>query len=234
MPVSAPATALIIPALNEEPVIARMLAAIPPDLYRAVIVADNGSEDKTAEIAAGCGAIVVREPERGYGAACLAAIAALPPEIGIVVFQQADLSEDPEDARALLAPILAGAAELVIGSRTLGRADRGALLPHQEFGNRLATTLIRWIWGHRYTDLGPFRAITRPALERLRMRDRNYGWTVEMQVRALQERLRVAEVPVRSRVRAAGINKVSGDWRASLRAGQVILTTIARLAIRGA
>lgn len=233
MPVSASATALIIPALNEEPVIGRMLAAIPPGLYRQIIVADNGSTDQTSQVAGGCGAVVVREPERGYGAACLKAIAALPDDIEIVVFQQADASEDPEDARALLAPILAGEADLVIGSRTLGRADRGALLPHQEFGNRLATTLIRWIWGHRYTDLGPFRAITRGALRRLGMRDRNYGWTVEMQVRALQEKLRVVEVPVRSKVRAAGVNKVSGNWKASLRAGQVILTTIARLAIRG-
>lgn len=233
MPVSASATALIIPALNEEPVIGRMLAAIPPGLYCQIIVADNGSTDQTSEIAGGCGARVVREPERGYGAACLKAIAALPDGVEIVVFQQADASEDPEDARALLAPILAGEADLVVGSRTLGRADRGALLPHQEFGNRLATTLIRWIWGHRYTDLGPFRAITREALRRLGMRDRNYGWTVEMQVRALQQKLRVVEVPVRSKVRAAGVNKVSGNWRASLRAGQVILTTIARLAIRG-
>lgn len=233
MPVSASATALIIPALNEEPVIGRMLTAIPPGLYRQIIVADNGSTDQTSQIAGGCGAVVVREPERGYGAACLKAIAALPDDIEIVVFQQADASEDPEDARALLAPLLAGAADLVIGSRTLGRADRGALLPHQEFGNRLATTLIRWIWGHRYTDLGPFRAITREGLQRLGMRDRNYGWTVEMQVRALQEKLRVVEVPVRSKVRAAGVNKVSGNWKASLRAGQVILTTIAKLAIRG-
>ena len=233
MPVSASATALIIPALNEEPVIGRMLAAIPPGLYRQIIVADNGSTDQTSQVAGGCGAVVVREPERGYGAACLKAIAALPDDIEIVVFQQADASEDPEDARALLAPIVAGEADLVIGSRALGRADRGALLPHQEFGNRLATTLIRWIWGHRYTDLGPFRAITRDALRRLGMRDRNYGWTVEMQVRALQEKLRVVEVPVRSKVRAAGVNKVSGNWKASLRAGQVILTTIARLAIRG-
>lgn len=233
MPVSASATALIIPALNEEPVIGRMLAAIPPGLYGQIIVADNGSTDQTSEIAGGCGARVVREPERGYGAACLKAIAALPDGVEIVVFQQADASEDPEDARALLAPILAGEADLVIGTRTLGRADRGALLPHQEFGNRLATTLIRWIWGHRYTDLGPFRAITREALRRLGMRDRNYGWTVEMQVRALQQKLRVVEVPVRSKVRAAGVNKVSGNWKASFKAGQVILTTIARLAIRG-
>lgn len=233
MSVSARATALIIPALNEEPVIGRMLAAIPPGLYRQIIVADNGSTDQTSQIAGGCGAVVVREPERGYGAACLKAMAALEDEIEIVVFQQADASEDPEDARALLAPILAGEADLVIGSRTMGHADRGALLPHQEFGNRLATTLIRSIWGRRYTDLGPFRAITREALRRLRMRDRNYGWTVEMQVRALQQKLRVVEVPVRSKVRAAGVNKVSGNWKASLRAGQVILTTIARLAIRG-
>lgn len=218
--------ALIIPALNEEPVIAATLRAIPPGVFRLVIVADNGSTDRTAEVARACAATVVIEPERGYGAACLRALAALPPDIGAVVFLQADLSEDPSEATALLGPIERDEADLVLGSRLLGRAEKGALLPHQAFGNWLATTLIRLLYGHRYTDLCGFRAIRRDALERLRMQDRNYGWTVEMQVRALEQGLRVVEVPVSYRKRAAGVNKVSGNLRASLRAGWIILKTV--------
>jgi glycosyltransferase involved in cell wall biosynthesis len=221
--------ALIIPALNEEPVIAATLRALPPDIFRLVIVADNGSTDRTAEIARACGATVVVEPERGYGAACLRALAALPPEIDAVAFLQADLSEDPSQAPLLLAPIANGEADLVLGSRVLGRADKGALLPHQAFGNWLATTLVHLLYGHRYTDLCAYRAIRRDALDRLRMRDRNYGWTVEMQVRALEHGLRIREVPVSYRKRAAGVNKVSGNVRASLRAGWIILGTVLRL-----
>jgi glycosyltransferase involved in cell wall biosynthesis len=227
--VSEPGTlsaALIIPALNEEPVIATTLRAIPPGVFRLVIVADNGSQDRTVEVARACGATVVVEPERGYGAACLRALAALPPEIDAIVFLQADLSEDPTEAPALLRPIERGEADLVLGSRVLRRAEEGALLPHQAFGNRLATTLIRLLYGHRYTDLCGFRAIRRDALERLLMQDRNYGWTVEMQVRALEQGLRVLEVPVSYRKRAAGVNKVSGNLTASLRAGWIIVKTI--------
>jgi glycosyltransferase involved in cell wall biosynthesis len=221
--------ALIIPALNEEPVIAATLRAIPEGVFHLVIVADNGSTDRTAEAARACGATVTVEPERGYGAACLRALAELPPEIDAVVFLQADLSEDPAEAPLLLAPIARGEADLVLGSRVLRRADKGALLPHQAFGNWLATTLIHLLYGHRYTDLCAYRAIRRDALERLRMRDRNYGWTVEMQVRALQQGLRIREVPVSYRKRAAGVNKVSGNLRASVHAGWIILTTVFRL-----
>jgi glycosyltransferase involved in cell wall biosynthesis len=223
--------ALIIPALNEEEVIATTLRRVPRSLFRMIVVADNGSRDRTAEIARTCGAEVVREPERGYGAACLGGIAALPGEIEAVVFMQADSSEDPEEARLLLAPIEEGRADLVIGSRTLGKAEPGALLPHQVFGNRLATFLMHCLHGFRYTDLGPFRAIRRDALARLNMRDRGYGWTVEMQVRALQHGLRVLEVPVSYARRAAGENKVSGNIRASILAGAKILWTILRLSI---
>jgi glycosyltransferase involved in cell wall biosynthesis len=224
--------ALIIPALNEAAVLGRTLGSIPAGLFDLVIVADNGSTDLTSEIARGYGALAVWEPERGYGAACLAALASLPPEIGAVVFLQADSSEDPAEAELLLRPIQTGEADLVLGSRTMGQADRGALLPHQEFGNRVATTLTRLLYGHAYSDLGPFRAITVEALRRLRMRDRNYGWTIEMQVRALEEGLRIREVPVRYRVRAAGENKVSGNVMASLRAGWIIVWTILRLRFR--
>lgn len=224
--------ALIIPALNEAECLPLLFDAMPPDLFRWIIVADNGSTDDTAAVARARGAIVVAEPERGYGAASLAALAALPAEVEIVVWMQADLSEDPSQAAELMAPIRAGEADLVIGSRTLGTAAKGALLPHQQFGNRLACFLIRMFWGHRYTDLGPFRAIRRDALDRMRMADRNYGWTIEMQIKAVRMGLRVVEIPVRYGVRVAGENKVSGNWRASARAGWIILRTVFRFACR--
>ena len=221
--------ALVIPALNEEPVIARMLRGIPPGLFAAIVVADNGSTDRTREIAAECGAHVVTEPRRGYGAACLKALDALAPDIDTVVFMQADCSENPEEARRLLEPIARCEAGLVIGSRVTGAADPGALLPHQRFGNLLAISLIRWLYGFRYTDLGPFRAIRVDVLRRLHMRELAFGWTVEMQVRALEEGILVCEVPVSYHKRAAGENKVSGNLKASLKAGFVILATVFRL-----
>lgn len=227
-----PAIALIIPALNEEPVLGAMLRSLPERYFSVVVVADNGSTDRTAEVAAAHGARVVCEPERGYGAACLRAIAALPPETEIVVFMQADLSEDPDDLGAVVESVARGETDLVIGSRVLGEAETGALLPHQRFGNWLACVLVRLLYGHRYTDLGPFRAIRMDALRGLGMRDRTYGWTLEMQVRAVQQGLRVLEVPVRYRVRRAGVNKVSGNLKASLRAGWVIISQVFRLWLR--
>lgn len=224
------AAALIIPALNEAPVIGQTLARVPPGLFATIIVADNGSTDRTAEEARRTGATVVNEPERGYGAACLKAIAALPPGIEAVVFMQADSSEDPAEAEKLLSPIYDGRADLVLGSRVLGGADRGALLPHQRFGNWLATTLIRLIYRHNYTDLGPFRAIRTSALAKLGMRDRNYGWTVEMQIKAVRRGLRIEEIPIRYGLRVAGVNKVSGNLGASIRAGIKILWVVMRSA----
>jgi len=225
--------ALIIPALNEAPVIGRTLNALPPGLFGCVIVADNGSTDATAEVARRHGAtLVVRTAQPGYGLACLTAIAALPPEVEIVVFLQADLSEDPREAESLILPILENRADLVLGSRVLGHPDPGALLPHQRFGNTVATALIRWLWGFRYTDLGPFRAIRRTSLDALGMRDRAFGWTVEMQVRALQLRLRILEIPVAYKVRAAGVNKISGNLKASLKAGWIIVSTILKLRLQ--
>ena len=218
------AVALIIPALNEE-------ACLPSSetRYRAicftVIVADNGSTDATAQVARAHGATVVSEPERGYGAASLKAMAALPAEIDIIVWMQADLSEDPAEVPLLVGPIARGEYDLVMGRRI---GEKGALLPHQEFGNKLACFLMRLIWGHRYYDLGPFRAIRRDALFAMAMEDRNYGWTIEMQIKALQRGLRVLEVPTKYRKRIAGENKVSGNLRASLRAGWVILATVFR------
>lgn len=222
-------SALIIPAFNEAPVIQQTLRSIPSGLFATIIVADNGSTDETGRLAAECGALVVQTRQRGYGVACLAAMGKLPPEIAAVVFLQADSSEDVREAEALLSPIREGRADLVIGSRTLGHAEKGSLLPHQQFGNLVATTVIRLLYGHRYTDLGPFRAIRRDCLDRLGMREPAYGWTVEMQVRALGQRLRILEVPVSYRIRAAGENKVSGNLKASVFAGLRIITTILKL-----
>lgn len=225
------AAALIIPALNEEPVIGQLLASIPPELFRLVVVADNGSSDRTPEIARAAGALVTIEPERGYGATCLRAIASLPDSIDAVVFLQADCSEDPREARDLLAPIWEGRADLVIGSRTLGGAAEGSLLTHQKWGNHLLLWMIRILFGRRYTDLGPFRAIRLDALRSLNMRDRNYGWTVEMQVKAIQRRLRVLEVPVNYSLRAAGENKVSGNLWNSMKAGCKMIGLTLKLAL---
>ena len=220
---------VVIPAYNEEDSIGLVLADIPPGLVRRVVVADNNSRDGTAARARQAGAEVVPAPVQGYGSACLAAIGHLrrtgPP--GIVVFLDADYSDHPEEMPALLAPIARGEADLVIGSRVLGDAERGALLPQARWGNRFACLLVRVLYGHRYTDLGPFRAISWRALESLRMRDPNFGWTAEMQVRALRLGLRVAEKPVSYR-RRTGVSKITGTVSGTARAGWKIVTTILR------
>ena len=226
--------ALVIPALDEERSLALVLAELPRARLREVVVADNGSTDLTADVARAAGATVVHEARRGYGAACLAGIAHLranPPDI--VVFLDADHSDDPADLESLLTPLMRGESDLVIGSRVLGIRERGAFTPVQSFGNALAAALLRLCFGARVTDLGPFRAIRWDALERLGMRDRDYGWTVEMQARALRLGLRVAEVPVRYRRRRLGRSKVAGTVRGAFGAGWKILITIARVRLGG-
>lgn len=220
---------VVIPARDEEDAIGQVVAAIPA-WVDAIIVADNGSTDQTARVAAAAGARVITEPEPGYGAACLAGIGALP-TVDIVVFVDGDNSDYPEDMAGLVDPIVADRADLVIGSRFLGKAQPGALTPQQRYGNGLATALIRMIWGARYTDLGPFRAIRREALDRLAMADRTYGWTVEMQVKAAEQRLRHIEVPVRYR-RRIGVSKISGTVKGTVFAGSKILSIIGRHALR--
>jgi glycosyltransferase involved in cell wall biosynthesis len=222
---------LIIPALNEERSIGQVLGGLPPGLYSQVLVIDNGSTDATAAAARARGATVVSEPRRGYGSACLRGIASLDPATEVVVFMDADASDAPPEAAALLQPLLEGRADLVIGSRTLGSSEHGALTPHQRFGNRLAVALIRLLYGFRYTDLGPFRAIRVESLRTIGMRDRGYGWTIEMQVKALRHGLRVVEVPVSYR-RRIGQSKISGRLGASIAAGAKILWTVFRLALR--
>lgn len=223
----APKSVLIIPALNEEPAIGLALEQVPRWLYREIIVADNGSRDRTAEIARQAGATVVTEPEKGYGSACLRALASLPPDVDAVVFMDGDCSDDAREAAILLEPILKGRADFVLGSRTLGKAEKGSLQPHQRLGNELAIFLIRLLFGYRYTDLGPFRAIRLQALRNLNMQDRNYGWTIEMQIKAVRQKLRIEEVPVSYRNRL-GVSKVSGNLRASIMAGVKILWTVFR------
>ncbi len=220
---------VVIPALNEEAAIGRVIGDIPGWIDR-IVVADNGSRDRTAEVARAAGATVVREVEPGYGAACLAGIAALP-DADIIVFMDGDYSDYGEDMAHLVDPIALGQSDIVIGSRVLGAREVGALTPQQQFGNWLATRLIQAIWGARYTDLGPFRAIRRTALERLEMTDRNYGWTVEMQIKAAEQDLRAREVPARYR-RRIGVSKVSGTLKGTIRAGCKILLIIARHALR--
>lgn len=219
---------VIIPALDEERAIAHVIGAIPAWVDEIVVV-DNGSRDATAMVAARCGARVVSEPERGYGAACQAGIRALT-NPDIVVFMDGDYSDDPGEMCTLVAPIAADTADLVVGSRVKGASQAGALTPHQRFGNWLSCKLIRLLWGAEYSDLGPFRAIDHGALVRLAMTDRGFGWTVEMQIKAAAHGLRLLEVPV-SYKRRIGVSKISGTIRGSLTAGLVILGTIARYAI---
>ncbi len=221
---------VIIPTRNEALALPSVLPAIP-SWVAEVIVVDNASTDGTPELARRLGARVVSEPRRGYGRACLAGIAALSPDVDTVLFMDGDASDRPEDMVRLLAPIAAGEAELVIGARTLG-VEPGALTPQQRFGNALACRLIRLIWGVRYTDLGPFRAIRRAALVRLGMRDETWGWTVEMQVRAARLGLRVQELPVGYR-RRIGISKISGTLLGTIRAGWKILWVIGAEALDG-
>ena len=221
---------VIIPALNEEGAIGKVIEAVP-DWVDYIVVADNGSRDQTSEVARNSGARVVREDERGYGAACLAGLQALPSS-DIIVFLDGDYSDYPEDMEELIAPILTGGADMVIGSRVLGGAEHGSLTPQQVFGNWLATRLIRLLWGARFSDLGPFRAIRDDALRKLEMEDRNFGWTVEMQVKAAKAGLKFAEVPVRYRQRI-GVSKVSGTMSGTIKAGTKILSVIGWHALSG-
>jgi len=219
---------VVIPAQNEEKAIGKVIAEIP-DWVSEVIVADNGSTDATAQVAKKHGATVVPVPVPGYGRACLGGIGAAG-EYDIIVFLDGDASDYPEDMDDLVRPIRDNEADMVIGSRPLGQMEAGALTPQQHFGNALACWLIKLIWKHGYTDLGPFRAISRSGLEKLNMQAPTFGWTVEMQIRALKHGLRCRDVPVRYRNRI-GKSKISGTIKGVIMAGAYILGTIFKEAI---
>jgi glycosyltransferase involved in cell wall biosynthesis len=226
--------AVIIPAFNEQDSVGRVIADIPDSLADQVIVVDNNSSDETHRVAAETGATVISQPRQGYGNACLKGIEHLraqPENVrpDIVVFLDADYSDHPEDMTRLVQPIIQGDADFVIGSRNLGRRQKGAMLPQQVFGTWLATRLIRLLYRKRFTDLGPFRAIRFDKLMMLGMQDRTYGWTVEMQIKAIKKKVRFTEVPVQYRKRV-GKSKISGTVRGTVGAGYKIITTIVKYA----
>ncbi len=220
-----PKISVIIPALNEEESIGQVLNDIPGEIVEEVIVVDNGSNDNTVTVSKGLEANVMLEPLKGYGAACLKGISILKQDTDIVVFLDADYSDYPQDLHTVVKPIINDNADMVIGSRMSGERERGALLPQAIFGNKLATFLIRLFWGFKYTDLGPFRAIKYRDLLALNMIDKNFGWTVEMQIKALKKGLRIVEVPVRYRKRI-GKSKITGTFSGTVRAGVKIIYTI--------
>jgi glycosyltransferase involved in cell wall biosynthesis len=220
---------VLIPAYNEEATIGKVVKEFSQNFIRKIVVVDNASRDKTAEIASKNGATTVFQPQKGYGSACLAGIEFLkneaePPEI--LVFVDADGSDDPEDLAKILAPILENRADFVIGSRMLGEREKGSMTFPQKFGNWLAPALIKWFWGVKFTDLGPFRAIRFESLLLLKMEDKDFGWTVEMQIKAAKSGLQSLEVPVRYRKRAGGKSKVSGTIRGTFLASKKIIWTI--------
>jgi len=217
----------VIPVFNERESLPLVVKDLKDARVREILVVDNGSSDGTDAIARDLPVRLIHEPRRGYGSACLAGISALSPDPPDgVLFLDGDYSDYPEEAASLIDAI-EGGADLAIGSRVLGRRERGALLPQARAGNALATTLISLIYGHRFTDLGPFRAIRWGALQDLGMADRSFGWTCEMQVKALRKGLRVVEVPVSYR-RRIGVSKIAGTFSGTVRAGFKILWTIAK------
>ncbi|MCP1381930.1 glycosyltransferase family 2 protein [Runella salmonicolor] len=219
---------VIIPAYNEEEAIGKVIAEIPKEWVREIVVVDNRSTDQTAARAAEAGATVVPEPLPAYGRACLRGMAyvqslKLPPDI--IVFVDGDHSDYPEQLPDLVKPILEQNYDMVIGSRALGKRESGSMTPQQVFGNWLATFLMRLLYGVSYTDLGPFRAIKWDKLLALDMQDTTYGWTVEMQLKAAKHRMKTTEVPVKYRKRI-GFSKISGTLKGVILAGYKIITTI--------
>jgi glycosyltransferase involved in cell wall biosynthesis len=222
---------VVIPTWNEAEALPSVLRAMP-SFVDAVAIGDFRSTDGTPDIGRRHGAIVVDVDGPGYGRACLQAIAALPP-VDVLVFVDGDAADDLSAMTRLVEPIISGQAAFTLGSRVLGQREREALTRQQVFGNWLACALIRIFWGQRFTDLGPFRAISREAFMRLAMADLNYGWTVEMQIKAARLGLPTIEIPVDYR-RRIGVSKVSGTWKGAIRAGIKILWVIGREAIRPA
>ena len=225
-----PNVAVIIPAFNEAPSIGMVLADIPRSLDAQIILVDNNSTDATARVAQDHGATVVQEPRQGYGSACMRGVqhlASSPKKPDIVVFLDADYSDYPAEMISLIEPIFDENFDLVLGSRSMGKMEQGAMPAQQLLGNRLAVWMIKALHGAEFTDLGPFRAIKFDRLLELDMQDRSYGWPVEMQVKAVKRHLRVCEVPVSYRPRV-GRSKISGTIRGTIMAGYRIIDTILR------
>lgn len=221
-----PIITVIIPAYNEERSIGKVVDDIPRSVVDHVIVVNNNSTDKTVEVAQNAGAIVLDEPRRGYGWACLKGIdhsKTLNAEI--VVFLDGDYSDYPDEIPGVLAPIFEQDMDMVIGSRVLGKREKGSLTPQQVFGNWLATRLIRLFYRARFTDLGPFRAIKSASLEQLKMDDKTYGWTIEMQIKAAKHKMKFCEVPVNYKKRI-GVSKVSGTIKGTVLAGIKIIFAV--------
>lgn len=222
---------VFIPALNEEESIAQVVReCLATKIPREVIVVDNGSTDRTAERAREAGAKVISEPRPGYGRACMAGVRAVLPESDVIVFLDGDGSDCPEFMNRIVDPIVAGTHDFVIGSRTRGQRERGSMNAQQIFAGYFAGRLLSILYGVRYTDMCPFRAIRRSALEKLSMREETYGWNLEMQMKAARAGLRILEVPVNHRCRTGGVSKVSGTLRGTLVAGTRILATLVRIA----
>ena len=228
-----PIVDVIIPAYNEEQSIGMVLENIPREVVRDVLVCNNASTDNTAAVATAKGAIVLDQPQKGYGSACLKGIEfitakAKEDQPDIIVFLDGDFSDHPEELPDLIAPIVEQNMDMVIGSRVLGDMERGAMMPQQIFGNWLATNLIRLFYNYNFTDLGPFRALKWSSLQQLEMADPDFGWTVEMQVKAAKQKMKCIEIPVSYR-RRIGVSKVSGTIRGTILAGHKILWTIFKL-----
>lgn len=228
---------MLIPAWNEAESLPLVLQDIPRDWVQKIVVCDNGSTDRTAEVARENGAIVVTQNARGYGNACLAGMRYLqglaPSEQpDIVVFLDGDYADFPEELPKVVKPILDDRMDMVIGSRLLGNMEPGAMTFPQRFGNWLAPFLIRMFFGYKFSDLGPFRAIRWDKLLALKMEDKNYGWTVEMQVKAAKQKLACTEIPVQYRKRALGESKVSGTIKGAFNAGVKIIATIFKELLR--
>jgi glycosyltransferase involved in cell wall biosynthesis len=225
-----PTISIIIPAMNEAESIGQVVSEMPWNFIAECIVVENGSTDATGPIAAQAGARAIQSP-RGYGAACLAGSNAALPASTILVFMDGDGSDIIADFPRLVAPIQNNEADFVIGSRTRGTREPGSMLPSQIFAGRFVGILLRLLGKGRYTDMGPFRAIRRTSLEQLQMSELTYGWNLEMQIKAAQHHLRILEIPVGYRKRIGGVSKVSGDFRASLKAGIRILAVLFRAGI---
>ena len=226
-----PYVSVIIAALNEEAAIAKVIHSVPRNVADEIVVVDNGSTDRTAEVASTAGARVVKEPVPGYGRAFRAGLRSISPQSEIVVFLDGDGSDCPEMMDGLVTPIIEGTADFVIGSRTRGRRERGSMNFHQVVAGYGVGFILRILYGVHSTDMGPFRAIRRDTLDKLRLREETYGWPLEMQMRAARARVPTLEVPVDYRRRAGGHSKIAGTVHGSVLAATRILITLARLAV---